>query len=100
MYINRRTFNIRPGCMDSAIGLIKDEVAYLGEGHFGDGPVRLMTAEFGGFDVLIMETMHETISGYETAWKNWMESDRPGPFFEKWNQLIERGDKNELWLVR
>ncbi len=98
MIINRRTFNIKPGCMEAVVQLLLGLVDPSGPKP-GDRPVRLSTAEFGPFDVLAMEIEYENLDQYQQYWKDVSANPRMVPFFEKWNTMVAGGGTNEVWEV-
>jgi hypothetical protein len=102
MLINRRSFNIKSGGMDTAIQLIKDVTKDLTAASTNTKvrDVRLSTAFFGAFDVLVMEVEFETLAAYESYWNEAFGHPLMAAFFEKWNTLTTGGGSNELWEVR
>lgn len=99
MYINRRTFSVKMGCMDSAVELLKAEEANVQPMVESLQPV-LMTSIFGTFDKLVWEGRFESMADYEKFWADWVELPTSQKFFETWVTLTEPGGLNELWEVR
>ncbi len=98
MIVNRRSFNIKPGCMQEAIQLINDVVREMGSQAGGTNP-RLLTAAMGPFDVLIMEVEHENLESYQKYWDAIFGHPAMEPFFTKWWTLASGGGVNEVWDV-
>jgi hypothetical protein len=98
MVINRRTFNVKPGCMEAAIKLLKDTEADFAAVSKSKRPTWVLsTAMFGPFDVLAMEAEYEDQDQYRAYTDELFSSPVMGPFFEAWNLLIVGGGSNELW---
>ena len=93
MYINRRTFKVKHGAMEEAVKLVKAEIERTG----WKGTV--YTAEFGPFDVMVVDFSTESLEDYEKSSSEWDASPEAAKFFEKWYTLTERGGTNELWVV-
>jgi hypothetical protein len=96
MFVNRRTFYVKKGCMDAVIQLVKDERA-----RFVDHPeynkMKFFRASFGPFDQLIVDAEFEGMDGYQKFWGEYFASPEARQFFEKWDQMTEIGGTNELW---
>jgi hypothetical protein len=95
MLTNRRTFNVKTGCMEAAIQLLKDTAVLVPV--ISARPYRLQTAYFGPFDVLAMEFDFESLKEYEDFWGAVIGHAVMEAFFEKWNVLTSGGGVNELW---
>ena len=93
MYINRRTFIVKQGAMEEAVKLVKAEI----ERTASKGTV--YTAEFGPFDVMVVDFPVETLVEYQKTWAEWTATPEAAKFFEKWFTLTERGGTNEFWVV-
>ena len=93
MYINRRTFKVKPGAMEEAVKLAKYEI----ERSESNGIV--YTAEFGPFDVMVVDFQFESLAEYQKGWSEWATTPEAVKFLEKWHTLVESGGTNELWLV-
>jgi hypothetical protein len=102
MYINRRTFPMKQGAMEPAIELFKDLVKDGKAANLPVAPreVKLLTAYFGPFDLLVMEVEFEDLASYESYWGEVFGHPLMVAFFEKWNTLNNGGGANELWEVR
>jgi len=100
MLINRRTFNVRPGCMEEIIQLVKDIGRDVGSLPSGARETRLSTALFGPFDVLVTEVEFENMEQYQQYWNEAFSHPAATKFFETWDKLIAGGGTNEIWEVR
>jgi hypothetical protein len=98
MFINRRTFKIKPGRQEEAVQALKDVVA-----HAGDlaRPTRVQTAMFGPFDVIVLDIEFDTMSQYDAYWQAGFEHPAVIKFFESWDSVLNAGGGiNEIWEVR
>ncbi len=94
MYINRRTFLVKNGCMESLVEMAKAEMARTGM------QATLMTSDLGPSDLLVLDMPFEDMAKYEAFWTAWSQEPEVAKFFEAWNTLVNPGGGNELWLVR
>ena len=99
MIVNRRTFNVKPGCLEEIVQLIRDVGAEIGQKP-AYSPIRVLTAVFGPFDVLVLETTHENMEQYQQYWIELGGEPAMVKFFEKWYTLIAGGGTNEIWDIR
>ena len=93
MYINRRTNKVKAGCMDEMVKLVKAEI----ERTESNGTV--YTAEFGPFDVMVIDFSFESLTEYHKFWDEWFATPEAAKFMEKWYTLVEPGGTNEFWFV-
>jgi hypothetical protein len=99
MIVNRRTFNIKSGCMEDAVQLVKQETEAERERSGYSGPVRIYTSETGRFDRLAVEWEYENLAEYEQGWAGWAARPTTPAFMEKWGAVTDKGGINELWNV-
>ena len=71
MIVNRRTFNIKSGCMEDAVQLVQQETKAERERGGYSGPVRIYMSETGRFDRLAVEWEYENLAEYEQGWTEW-----------------------------
>ena len=91
MFLERRAFVIKPGCMEAAIGLCKADIENKGV-H-----MRLYTAAYGPFSTLLADTAAESQAGIEMFWADWFANADAPKFLAQWSALEETGGKRELW---
>ncbi len=93
MLVNRRTFLVKPGCMEKLASLL------IGERTSESPPSRIYTPDIGPFDVLVFELEFESLGAYEKFWSDWAAKPETEAFMEKWYALIKPGGKNEIWTL-
>ena len=100
MIVNRRTFNVKPGCMEEVIELIVENIRQREKSRPANvGQRRLLTAVFGPFDVLVMETENENMEQYQQYCADILKDPSMEAYFARWSQLIVGGGSNEIWEV-
>jgi hypothetical protein len=98
MIVNRRTFNVKPGCMDEILQLLRDVSKTPATGPQANS-FRISTAMFGPFDVLAMESEFDDLAHYQKYWGEVFNQPHMANFMEKWVKLTAGGGSNELWEV-
>lgn len=97
MLVNRRTFPVKPGCMERALALLRDAGQKFP--HPQGRPRRLYTADIGQLNVVGFEIEYANLTEYEAYWAAIATADWIADFFAQWDTLIETGATNEIWLV-
>lgn len=94
MIVNRRVFNVKQGCMDQAVELVK-----AGTEQFSSytGPIRIYAPETGTFGVLAIEWEYKDLAEYERLWAEWQAAPETAAFMEKWVTLTRSDGTNEIW---
>lgn len=101
MIINRRTFNVKPGCMEAAIKCLKDaETDFASNSKSKPIHLKLTTAIFGPFDLLATEAEFEDQDQYKIYTDELFSHPVMERFFETWFTLIVSGGTNEIWEIR
>lgn len=99
MITNRRTFLIKPGQMEEIIQTLKDVMAQVNLQHAPTG-IRVLTAIYGPFDVLVLESDHPNVAAYEASTNELFSNPLMGKFMETWFTVVVPGGTNEIWEVR
>ena len=68
MIVNRRVFNVKSGCMQNAVQLVREAVAAEKERGGYSGPVHIYVSETGQFDRLAVEWEYVNLAEYEQGW--------------------------------
>jgi hypothetical protein len=93
MIVVRNTFNVKLGCMDKVIQLNKSEVA-----TWDNPPIwRFYTPNDGKNDKFAEEFEFENLAESEKFWTAWLAKPETSEFIKKWNELVETGERNEVW---
>ncbi len=94
MLVNRITFHIKVGCMETAIPAAKAEIARMGI------PGTVMTVNFGRADTLIADLPFENLAALEAFFEKWGQDPQTPDFWKVWNTVIEPGTANEVLVVQ
>ena len=94
MFIDRRVFPVKMGCMEEAVALVKGAIE--GNKSYKHG-YRIYTPEIGPFDVLVVEWEYESLEEQQRVWAAWFARPDTPTFAEKWNKVVERGGGSEIW---
>src|SRR5258707_547222 len=95
MFIDRGTAAIKPGCMEEAIRLWKADI--IERAHM---PMRLYTAWWGPFDVMVGDTVAESQEAVEKLWADLLARPEHPKFSEQFSRLTAGGGRAELWVER
>jgi hypothetical protein len=49
---------------------------------------------------LALEFEFDNLAQLEEFWDEWRNSERPGPFFEEWNTIVESDGQHDLWHLK
>ena len=96
MIIDRFVFQIKKGCYDAAVAVVKEEIA-IAEKSSGSTH-RLFTPFFGTFDQLVMESEFEDMARREAFWAKWA-TERVAVFGPKFDPLNTGVGSTEVWNV-
>ena len=94
MVVQRNLLNVRQGCMEEAIALIKGAIEANKRYKHGN---RIYAPEIGPFDVLVVEWEFESLEDYQRSWAEWAAGPDAPAFAEKWDKVFERGGSGEIW---
>ena len=89
MIVNRRTFVIKPGCMQEAINLFTT--------LRGTDTFRIYVPEVSRFDILSIEIECKDLAEYEKMWDEWFSKPESKQFNEKLYTVLANGSTNEIW---
>jgi len=94
MISDRRIYNVKPGCEEAVVELLKGEI----EGNtVYTHSYRIYTSYISSYDVVVVEWEYENLQEMEAAWDAWLAKTDISEFNEKWNKLTERGGNGEIW---
>jgi hypothetical protein len=93
MFINRITYNIKPGAIEEVVKLSKAEIERT------ESKATVYTAYFGPNDVVVFDFKFESLEANRKFWNDWFASPESDEFMKKFNTLLESGGSNELWNV-
>ncbi len=94
MYVNRYTFKIKIGCMETAVQTVKAEIARM------NIPGTVMTVNFGRQDVLFVDLPFENLAALEAFFEEWGQDPKTPDFWKVWNTVIEPGTTNEVLILQ
>lgn len=97
MIVNRRTFNVKVGCMEEAVALVLGEIAADSERGGYTGRIRVYTSSIGTFDQMAVEWEYQDLAEYEEMWAEWAALPTTAAFMQKWIELVKEGGTNEIW---
>ena len=95
MIVERVTFNVKPGCMEKLIELIKSENAISSFPH----KWRMYSPGFGKYDVFAMEFEFESLAELEKFWPVFFARPSAAEYEQKWNEFVLPGGTNETWYL-
>lgn len=94
MISDRRMYNVKPGCEEAVVELLKEEI----EGNsVYTHSYRIYTSYISSYDVVVVEWEFEDLQEMEAAWDAWFAKTDMTEFNEKWDELTERGGHGEIW---
>jgi hypothetical protein len=94
MISDRRIYNVKPGCEEAVVELLKEEI----EGNtVYTHSYRIYTSYISSYDVVVVEWEFEDLQEMEAAWDAWFAKTDMTEFNEKWDELTERGGHGEIW---
>jgi hypothetical protein len=93
MIVDRRTFIVDRGRMETAVGMLTAQRA--------DAPhaYRIYTPIIGPFDRITVELEFESLAELEQFWNGWFARPETATFFERWHQLSLSGGENTVWQL-
>jgi len=93
MIVERRTWNVKRGCMQELVALGNSFIETTGS------TVRLYTPTvgLGRQDTLVADHEFESLAEMESFWKEWFARPDTPAFLRKWEALTERGGTSEIW---
>ena len=94
MISDRRMYNVKPGCEEAVVELLKEEI----EGNsVYTHSYRIYTSYISSYDVVVVEWEFEDLQEMRAAWDAWFAKTDMTEFNEKWDELTERGGHGEIW---
>ena len=94
MISDRRIYNVKPGCEEAVVELLKEEI----EGNsVYTHSYRIYTSYISSYDVVVVEWEFEDLQEMEADWDAWFTKTDMTEFNEKWDELTERGGHGEIW---
>jgi hypothetical protein len=99
MLVDRRTFIVKKGHWDEAIGLLRELKQKAGE--VSAGAMRIYSSMIGPFDTIAYEweiagldAWQHALSAYMTANAEW-----EAAWMTRWNTVTEPGGALEIWRI-
>ncbi len=99
MIVNRRTFNVKVGCMEEAVALVLGEIAADSERGGYTGRIRVYTSSIGTFDQMAVEWEYQDLAEYENRWAEWGAQQTTPALMQKFLELTKEGGTNEIWTL-
>ena len=94
MISDRRMYNVKPGCEEAVVELLKEEI----EGNsVYTHSYRIYTSYISSYDVVVVEWEFEDLQEMRADWDAWFAKTDMTEFNEKWDELTERGGHGEIW---
>ena len=94
MISDRRIYNVKPGCEEAVVELLKEEI----EGNsVYIHSYRIYTSYISSYDVVVVEWEFEDLQEMRADWDAWFAKTDMTEFNEKWDELTERGGHGEIW---
>jgi len=93
MYIERHEFLFRPGCLEDAVALTKNEI------QITSAIARVLTPYYAQWDHLILELAFQEMADPGKFWGNWSNLPTTQKFWEQWLPLALPGGSTSLWQV-
>jgi len=97
MIVNRRTFNVKPGCGEKAVESLAAESAAEKKRSGFTGAVRIYSSSIGQLNQVAFEAEFRNLAEYETFWAGWAARPTTTEWLKKWIELEESGTTNEIW---
>ena len=87
---------LKLGCQEAVVKMLKEAI----EGNtIFTHSYRIYTPDIGPQDVVIVEWEYEDLQEMRAVWDAWLAKPSTPEFLEKWNDLVERGGKREIWTL-
>lgn len=99
MFIDRRTFRVKPGCMPEMVELCKTQIAPFYEDRKGAGSLRFLVNKVAAFDTWVFESEWNSLAEWEAYWTDWRAKPESAEFLRKLAELLESGGEHQLWTV-
>ena len=93
MIVQRLTVNVKKGCMDDVLALLKADRKRTGIDY------RIYAINIGTYDQISLEIESENLADYEKGWAEWGSTPEAAAFMEKWLELTKTGGTNEIWTL-
>ena len=97
MIVNRRTFNVKPGCGEKAVELLAAESAAEKRRSGFAGAVRIYSSDIGQFNQVAFEVEFQNLAEYETFWAGRAARPTSAEWLKKWSELEQSAGTNEIW---
>lgn len=99
MIVNRRTFNVKPGCGDKAVELLAAESAAEKKRSGFSGAVRIYSSNIGQFNQVAFELEFKDLAEYAQFWAEWAARPTSAEWMKKWIELEASAGINEIWTL-
>ena len=102
MIVRRQLVKAKPGCRQQVVDLVLSELAAQRERGDYSGPFRVYTPRFSGqsWRQVILEWEFEDLAEHDQMFQQWFALPSTPAYMEKWHELVEPDDVNEIWNVR
>lgn len=97
MIVDRRTFNVKRGCLEELLTLVKAEQERIRQQYSYTHALRNYTPLVAPFGTLVIEGEWESLADYEKFWNEWPASPEGSAFMKKWSEMLEHGGTHEIW---
>jgi hypothetical protein len=97
MLAYRRTWYIKVGCMQDALGMIQQAVDLFRERGLAG---RAYSSNVGPADVIVWEEDWPNAQKHDQFWAEFRVSPEAQEWFQQWFKLVERGGTQEIWDLK
>jgi hypothetical protein len=99
MIVNRRTFNLKPGCADKAVEMLAAESAAEEKRSGVSRTVRIYSYNIGQFNQVAFEVEYKDLAEYDQFWAEWAARPTSAEWLKKWIELEASAGINEIWTL-
>ena len=99
MIVNRRTFNVKPGCADKAVEMLAAESAAEKKRSSLSGAIRIYSSNIGQFNQVAFEVEYKDLAGYDQFWAEWAARPTSAEWMKKWIELEASAGINQIWTL-
>lgn len=96
MIVHRFTYRVKPGRTSELVQLTLDEWKRGGSSV----PHRVYVPVFGPRDQVCMEVEFADLAERKKFWDEWWNQPTTPAFVKKWNELVDSGGSEEIWVLR
>ena len=94
MIVERWTYPVKRGCQEAVVKILKEETeANTPFTH----SYRIYTPDICPRDVVVIEWEYEDLKDMQMCWDAFYAKRGTPEFYEKWDELVERGGHRETW---